>query len=152
MKKVTVDATTTYVGHRIKVRRRSLGYTLDYIALKTGLSVQMCSRYERGASQISSSALLAISVVLSIDIDLLFPQNLTSSPVSLHKACEDGLGIIRHASALNPESDLLYRRETIELVDAFYKLPTSELRKAVRAMVRTVASELSRTKALLGSQ
>ena len=152
MKKASGDATSIYLGKRIKVRRRSLGYTLDDLAAKTGISVQMCSKFERGTAQISAGALLKLSIAISADIDFLFPQNPNRLSDSQRKTHEDGFGISRFVNTGSFDNDVLYRKETADLIEVFYQLPTPELRKAIRAMVRTVASELSQEKVLLGPQ
>ena len=150
MKKSSGDPTSAYVGERIKVRRRSLGYTLKDLAMRTGISIQMCSKYEQGVTQIFPDALLKISGALSISVDLLFPQNPNRLTVSLQQKFENGLGITKPVISFHFVEDLFYRRETSDFIDAFYELPTPELRKAIRAMIRTIASELPRTKAVLG--
>lgn len=149
MGKIPGDAINVYVGQRIKIRRRSLGYTLDDIALKTGISSQMCSKYERGVVQMPPHALIAISSVLSISVDLLFPENPNSLFFSLPKNTDR---VLISNMAIDSYSDLYYRKETVDLVEAFYRLPTLELRRIIRAMVRTVAAELPRAAALLGPE
>ena len=152
MKKISGDATSIYVGHRIKVRRRSLGYTLKDLAIKIGISTQMCSKYERGTAQISSSTLLKLSDAISIDIDLLFPQNPSRLSESKRKKHKDESLTPKHIPAFIFDNDVLYCKETADLIMAFYQLPTPEIRRAIRAMIRTVASELPRAEALLSPQ
>lgn len=149
MSKNSGNAINVYVGQRIKIRRRSLGYTLDDIALKTGISSQMCSKYERGAVQIPPHALIEISSVLSISVNLLFPENPNLLSFSLQKHTD-----IASVSTMSLESysDLYCRKETVDLVEAFYRLPTLELRRIIRAMVRTVAAELPRAATPLGPE
>lgn len=149
MGKIPGDAINMYVGQRIKLRRRSLGYTLDDIALKTGISSQMCSKYERGTVQMSSHALILISSALSISVDLLFPENPNSLLLNLPKHAG---GLPVPGTTPDSYSDLYCRKETVDLVEAFYRLPTLELRRIIRAMVRTVAAELPRAAAPLGPE
>lgn len=118
--------------------------------MRTGISIQTCSKYEQGVTQIFPDALLKISGALSINVDLLFPQNPNRLTVSLQQTFENGLGITKPVISFNFVEDLFSRRETSDFIDAFYELPTPELRKAIRAMIRTIASDLPRTEAVLG--
>ncbi len=152
MKKVSGNATNVYVGRRIKIRRQSLGYTLDNIAIKTGISSQMCSKYERGVVQIPPYSLLRLSLALSISVDLLFPENPNLLVTDNQNTAANNLGIPKSALALDFDTDLYYRKETVDLVEAFNLLPTPELRKVIHAMVRTVASELPRAEASLAAE
>ena len=150
MKKLSGDSTNLYVGRRIKIRRQSLGYTLDDVAIKTGISTQMCSKYERGIIQIPPYALLIISLTLSISVDLLFPEKANLSSSIQKTTYGEDLDIPKAAITVDLETDLYHRKETVELVEAFYGLPTPELRRVVRAMVRSIAAELPRGEAFLG--
>lgn len=149
MKKLSENSTNLYVGRRIKIRRQSLGYTLDDVAIKTGISTQMCSKYERGVIQIPPYALLIISLTLSIPVDLLFPERANSSSSIQKTMYGDDLNIPEPAIAVGLETDLYHRKETVDLVKAFYGLPTPELRRVIRAMVRSIAAELPRGEAFL---
>ena len=86
-----------------------------------------------------------LSYTLSISVDLLFPENPNllipdTSSIILHR-------LNRFWSRLHSdfELDLYNRKETLDLVEAFLRLPTQDLRRGVCAMVRTIAKELSAT-------
>ena len=140
--KETTNLINIYVGRRIKLRRKSLGFTLDDISIKTGISLQMCSKYERGAAQIPPYALLIISYALSISVDLLFPENPRSLLPLTSKPNIAGVIFLETTSLNYYETELLHRKETEALIAMFRQLPTQELRRSVRVMVRTIAREL----------
>lgn len=61
-----------YVGARLRLRRRSLGFSQTFVAQAVGLTFQQLQKYERGANRISASKLHDLARVLSISADWFF--------------------------------------------------------------------------------
>lgn len=60
------DPVDSYVGERIRQRRRALALTQAQLAAVLGLSEQQLRRFERGSSRLSPRQLLALSLRLGV--------------------------------------------------------------------------------------
>ena len=96
-----------------------------------GLTFQQVQQYERGASRISSSRLFEFTNVLDVPVSFFFE--------------EMGPGVFSaKRTAGSPrttpqEGDLNTKRETLELVRAYYKIGNENVRKQIRGMVHALA-------------
>lgn len=114
-----------HVGNRIRLRRTLLGFSQQYMAQKLGLTFQQLQKYEKGLNRVGASRLYDISRVLDVSMDFFFQdmeknvQNL--SPMMLHSASKDVNCLAEEKE--NLEIDPMNRRETLELVRAYYRIP-----------------------------
>ncbi|CDL81084.1 helix-turn-helix domain-containing protein [Xenorhabdus szentirmaii] len=60
------------IGQRIRMRREILGWNMQTLVEKMGLSQQQLSRYESGDSQVTARRLFHIAVILDTDIHWFF--------------------------------------------------------------------------------
>lgn len=125
-----------HVGSRVRLRRTLLGMSQEKLGETVNLTFQQIQKYERGANRISASRLWELSKVL--DVPLLFFY--------------DGLETI--AQAMNPatgfsesekptygeDTSHLTRRETLELVRAYYRIADDETRKRIFDMVKAIGA------------
>jgi transcriptional regulator with XRE-family HTH domain len=95
-----------------------------------GLTFQQVQKYERGTNRISSSRLYDLARVLDVSIEHFFdgipPEAGASSPTK------------ERGKAKEPprdKPDPLVRRETLELVRAYYKIEDADVRKRLREMI-----------------
>lgn len=74
MDKVTYDPADPdqYVGESVRAHRKKLGMSLQQAAERSGLSISMISKIERGVTSPSLRSLYALSRGLSIPVDVLF--------------------------------------------------------------------------------
>jgi len=126
-----------HVGQRIRQRRTLLGMSQEKLAEAIGLTFQQVQKYERGGNRVSSSRLFDLTRVLDVPISYFFeemgagvadksPSRLMGVPASkLQKAA--------------PELDPLAKRETLELVRAYYKITEPRVRKRVFELTKAVA-------------
>ena len=101
-----------HVGARVRLRRIELGMSQERLAAELGLTFQQVQKYERAANRISASRLYHIGKVLDVKVPFFYEGY--SDAGSLSGFAEPP------AEAF--QSDLLQRRDTIELVNALYAI------------------------------
>ena len=123
-----------HVGNRIRLRRTLLGMSQERLAEQIGLTFQQVQKYERGTNRVSSSRLFDLSRVLDVPIRYFFEEMSagveSQSPGQLHGAAP---------SLPGEEHDPMARRETLELVRAYYKIPDQAVRKRITDLARALA-------------
>ena len=126
-----------HVGRRIRQRRTLLGMSQEKLAEAIGLTFQQVQKYERGGNRVSSSRLFDLTHILDVPISYFFdemgagvadksPSRLMGVPASK----------MQKATA---EPDPLAKRETLELVRAYYKIAEPRVRKRVFALTKAIA-------------
>lgn len=110
-----------HVGRRIRFFRRQQGLSQTALGTPLDLTFQQVQKYERGANRVSASKLYEIARVLGVTVSELF----------------DGLpaSVNRSAQAVHGEIDgILDRPESAELLSAFFRLPASVRRAAMKLL------------------
>ena len=140
-----------YVGARTRQRRTLLGMSQGTLGTAVGLTFQQIQKYETGANRIGSSRLYEFAKVLDVPVSYFFdemPSNaLSGRPMS-------GRGRKGSAEAGTPfeqEKDPLIKRETLELVRAYYKIREGRVRKRIFETVKAVGAA-SHAEAIGGSR
>jgi transcriptional regulator with XRE-family HTH domain len=126
-----------HVGSRIRLRRTLLGMSQERLGEALGLTFQQVQKYERGVNRVGASRLFDLSRVLDVPISFFFddmPDSLTTAygvPASRRTTsfteAGDGFG-----------DDTLSRRETLELVRAYYRITDPALRKRVFDLIKSM--------------
>jgi transcriptional regulator with XRE-family HTH domain len=123
-----------HVGGRIRGRRTMLGLSQGALAEALGLTFQQVQKYERGTNRVSSSRLFDLTRVLDVPIKYFFEEMgddvEAQSPGRLAGAAP---------SAVDLEADPMARRETLELVRAYYKIEDTAIRRRFTEMVRVIS-------------
>src|SRR6266852_8380603 len=106
-----------HVGTRVRLRRTLLGMSQEKLGESLGLTFQQVQKYERGANRIGASRLWDLSRVLDCPVAFFFEemdqQTASASPRNLSVETPD----------LEPrEGDQMTKRETLELVRAYYRI------------------------------
>ena len=120
-----------HVGSRVRLRRTLLGMSQEKLGQALSLTFQQIQKYERGANRIGSSRLYQLSRILDVPVSFFFDD--MSSEVSGRPA---GLGEGEQSSY---ERDQFAKRETLELVRAYYRIEDPEVRKRLFELVKAVA-------------
>ncbi|MDR3186814.1 MAG: helix-turn-helix domain-containing protein [Holosporaceae bacterium] len=120
-----------YIGSRVKSRRSALGISQDKLGSCLGVTFQQIQKYEKGANRISASALYSIANALSIDFSYFVD--------GYH-----GISSANDENVPNYEFDNLKKRESIELLRAYYKISSPAVRKKVLDMIRAFSTSLSK--------
>ena len=132
------DSRTAYVdahvGGRLRERRILLGLSQTRLGESLGLSFQQIQKYERGIDRISVGRLVHLAHVLEVPITYFFDELSESGDTAGLLA---GIG---KASTGETAEDPMSKRETLELVRAYYQIEQTELRKHIFALIRSIAS------------
>ncbi len=108
-----------------------MGMSQAELAGSVGLTFQQIQKYERGTNRIGSSRLYQFSQVLDVPVSFFFdsmPEEVAGRP--------PGLSADRVAGG---EGDRMSRRETLELVRAYYRISDPSVRKRAREFVKLIA-------------
>ncbi len=127
-----------HVGQRIRQRRTLLGMSQEKLGEAIGLTFQQVQKYERGANRVGSSRLFDLARVLDVPVTYFFDEMSTST-------ASKSPSRLRGLAEPKPEPfepDPLAKRETLELVRAYYRIPDPQARKRLfeltKALGRTV--------------
>jgi transcriptional regulator with XRE-family HTH domain len=125
-----------HVGARLRLRRTLLGLSQEKLGEAIGLTFQQVQKYERGANRIGASRLFDIARVLDVPIGYFFEE------MSDDTAKKSPSQLIGRDDELEPEpyeKDPMARRETLELVRAYYKISDPQLRRRLFDMTKALA-------------
>ena len=127
------DPVDIHVGGRVRLRRALLGLSQEKLGEAVGLTFQQIQKYERGANRIGASRMYDLSQVLDVPVSFFYddmPESVKDrNAVGENDASGDVVG----------DKDPLTRRETLELVRAYYKVSSSPVRKRVFELVKSLA-------------
>src|SRR5271170_7007197 len=126
-----------HVGARIRLRRTLLGMSQERLGEALGLTFQQVQKYERGVNRIGASRLFDLSRVLDVPISFFFddmPDSLTATFGS--PAARRATGFSERSDSF--ADDTLNRRETLELVRAYYRITDPAIRKRVFDLIKSM--------------
>ena len=118
-----------HVGGRVRLRRTLLGMSQEKLGEAIGLTFQQVQKYERGANRIGSSRLFDLARVLDVPVSYFF-EDMSPSRIK-------GLG---EAKAGPIEPDPMVKRETLELVRAYYRIGDPAIRKRLFELTKSLAN------------
>jgi transcriptional regulator with XRE-family HTH domain len=128
-----------HVGRRLRLRRTLLGLSQEKLGEAVGITFQQLQKYERGANRVSASRLYHLSLVLGVPLAYFFeemPEELSpKSVVEIETAGATG-GLMDAA-----EIETIARRETLELVRAYYRIPSESVRRRAFELIKSLASD-----------
>jgi transcriptional regulator with XRE-family HTH domain len=122
-----LNAVDNHVGARVRQRRHLLGMSQTKLARALGVSFQQLQKYELGRNRISASRLHDLGRALDTSISYFFDD----IPASLGEASAVQLEIGRAGDLYDSEFDRLHRRETLNLVRAYYNLEDTNVRRHI---------------------
>ena len=120
-----VDA---HVGSRVRMRRTLLGLSQERLGEALGLTFQQVQKYERGMNRIGASRLYDLSRILDVPVAFFFEEMPQTAPARA--------GLAEEAPAW--ESDAMNRRETLELVRAYYRIRDPRVRRRLFDLVKSL--------------
>ncbi len=133
-----------HVGARLRARRTLLGLSQMALGDALGLSFQQLQKYEGGHNRLSASRLYDVSKLLDVDIGYFFDEmdRATKSESPAHLSLKKP----KRSPRKPPKSeDPLHKRETLELVRAYYRITDSKIRGHIRKLIQSAASASSRS-------
>ncbi|HEU0071715.1 MAG TPA: helix-turn-helix transcriptional regulator [Alphaproteobacteria bacterium] len=138
------DPVDIHVGRRLRQRRALLGLSQEKLGRAIGLTFQQIQKYERGANRIGASRLLQLSRALAVPIAYFFEDAPGATPARGRKAdgkLKAGPHAAPRGAAQDVARDPFAKRETLELVRAYYAISNPFVRKRVLELVRALAKE-----------
>jgi len=158
-----------HVGNRLRQRRALLGLSQDKLARSLGLTFQQIQKYERGANRISAGRLYQLATALEVPVGYFYagieragagPADgpvVPLQPANVQVLIGDGttgpgrddgdaMPAARNGLCVAPAGDVgdvLSSRETLDLVRAYYRIPSRKLRRRLLDLVRAIESDVA---------
>ena len=120
----------TYVGSRIRHRRKTLGLSQEKLGEALGITFQQVQKYEKGINRIGASRLLEIAECLNVPISYFFPESEA-----------DSLLLNRPAESIDDTAQHEVTPEVMELVQFFAEITDPGLRKKIVSLVRVLSEQ-----------
>ncbi len=139
------DPVDIHVGARLRMRRNLIGLSQEQLGKSLGLTFQQIQKYERGINRMGSSRLFQIAKTLSVPVAYFFDD----MPTLLDMPSQPGFAEseqapLEKASALERQNDqdIMRRRETLELIRAYYRIQDGKQRRKVYELIRSMSDEV----------
>ncbi|CAN5901084.1 hypothetical protein BH11PSE3_BH11PSE3_25590 [soil metagenome] len=129
-----------YVGTRMRQRRSLLGMSQTALGAAVGLTFQQVQKYERGSNRISSSRLYEFGKVLDVPVSFFFDEMPANVLAGRPAGGRGRKGFGEAATPFEQDKDPLIKRETLELVRAYYKIREERVRRNIFEMVKAVGA------------
>lgn len=117
-----------HVGGRVRLRRMILGMSQERLGELIGLTFQQVQKYERGANRIGASRLYDLSRVLNVPIQFFYDDMSTETAEQSPRL---RAGLREEPAEPNIDADPMKRRETLELIRAYYRIRDPEIRQKI---------------------
>ena len=124
------DPVDTHVGARVRLRRTLLGLSQEKLGTALGLTFQQIQKYERGTNRIGSSRLYQLSRVLDVPVSFFF-DDMPSA---------DARPGFAEGGQASFDQEHLAKRETLELVRAYYRIADPTLRGRLFDLVKALGA------------
>ena len=124
-----------HVGARLRLRRTLLGISQEKLAEMIGLTFQQVQKYEKGANRVSSSRLVDLANALDVEIAYFFQE----MSAEIQQQTPSMLLDAKKLPTIDHEKDPTMKRETLELVRAYYRIPDAAVRKRLAELARSIA-------------
>ena len=125
-----------HVGARVRMRRKLLGMTQTGLGDALGLTFQQVQKYERGMNRIGSGRLYDLARVFDVSVEHFFedmPPEVAASSLATK-------GRSRMKKLPSYEPNPMVKRETLELVRAYYNIEDANVRKGVYLLIKGVGA------------
>ncbi|AHI26922.1 transcriptional regulator [Komagataeibacter xylinus] len=145
----TSNPVDVHVGNRIRLRRTLLGMSQERLGNALGLTFQQVQKYERGRNRVGASRLYDLACVLDVPVGFFFADLPAQADNADQSDTGNAPGMGEPAATLlspalptvaQDDLALLSRRETIELVRAYYGIEDSGTRRRVLDLVRSMGA------------
>lgn len=121
-----------HVGARIRLRRTLLGMSQSALGERIGLTFQQIQKYEKGSNRVSAAGLWRFGTILDVPVSFFFDG--LADQEQRPKAVGDAEAEV--AAAHFP----MAKRETLELVRAYYRIKDLDLRRRQFDLIKAVAA------------
>jgi len=133
------DPVDVHVGARLRLRRNLMGMSQEQLGKACGLTFQQIQKYERGANRMGSSRLYQFAKLLDVPVSYFFDD------VRMERnAVQPMLGFAEKEQAslegsVVADSEMMHRRETLELIRAYYRITDPKTRRKVYELIKSMA-------------
>jgi len=124
-----------HVGARIRLRRTLLGISQSVLAETIGLTFQQVQKYERGSNRVTSSRLVDLANALDVSVPYFFEEMSATVQGQTPAMLMD----VKKLPQPDDEKDPMVKRETLELVRAYYRIQDPVVRKRLGELTKAVA-------------
>ena len=121
-----------HVGARLRQRRILLGMSQTALGNAAGITFQQVQKYEGGGNRISSSRLFEFAKILGVPVPHFFKEMAPGLATGRRK-------VGRPKRNASDEADINIKRETLQLVRAYYKIRNNHVRQKIRVVVQALA-------------
>lgn len=142
------DPVDIHVGSRLRMRRNLAGMSQEQLGKFLGLTFQQIQKYERGINRMGSSRLFQIAKTLSVPVAYFFEGLPSTNSESIPATgFSEGTQAPLEGCAMDTQQeniedyDILRRRETLELVRAYYRIQDNKQRRKVFALIKSMSDE-----------
>lgn len=131
------DPIDIHVGKRLRQRRMLIGMSQERLGEAVGLTFQQIQKYERGANRMGASRIFRFAEILAVPVAYFFEESPAGGRVGPGLA-ESKQGRLEEDEAL--PNDLLQRKETLDLVRAYYRIGDAKQRRKFLELVKAMAT------------
>lgn len=137
-----------HVGNRIRLIRILRGFSQGRLAESLRVTFQQIQKYERGANRVGAGRLYEIAQALGVPVNFFF-EDIQSPP-----ADEAGFALCEEMQPLRPPRNgslqgynvlddvkRLTSAETMELVNAYYRVKNIAARKQILVLLKNLAEQ-----------
>ena len=129
-----------HVGARLRRRRTLLGMNQTKLGDAIGVTFQQVQKYESGANRIAASRLFDLSRMFEVPVEYFFDDMPTAVAAS---SPTQGGGKAKEPPSYEPNP--MAKRETLQLVRAYYKIRDPQVRKRLYELTRAIGAGASRS-------
>jgi transcriptional regulator with XRE-family HTH domain len=116
----------------MRQRRLLLGMSQAALGNAAAIAYQQVQKYESGRDRISSSRLFEFAKILNVPVPYFFEEMAPGLATGRRK-------VGRPKKNGSDEANIKLKRETFELVRAYYKIRNDDVRQTIRVMVQALA-------------
>ncbi|HYG87199.1 MAG TPA: helix-turn-helix transcriptional regulator [Azospirillum sp.] len=128
------DAVDVHVGSRIRLRRTLMGMSQTALGEAVGLTFQQIQKYEKGGNRVSASRLWQFGQVLDVPVSFFFDD----MPATV--LAERGHPSTTPAGIEAEGTGVMNKRETLELVRAYYRIDNDPVRRRLYDLFKAMGS------------
>jgi transcriptional regulator with XRE-family HTH domain len=131
-----------HVGKRLRLRRTLLGMSQERLGELLGLTFQQVQKYERGVNRIGSSRLFELGQILDVPVSFFF-DDLPEAVGGIPGRGYAMRGLAEEAIAFDYDDEAalsLDKRETLELVRAYYRIGDAAVRRRLFELAKALAN------------
>lgn len=129
------DIVDSFVGAKVRFRRRSIGMSQSQLAERIGVTFQQVQKYEKGTNRIGAGRLFKIAQELEVPLQFFY-DGIKTLEKAQHEVTPDDI--------LDAHGDLIAfmaTSEAMELCRIYLSIPNDYSRKALIRLAKSLSSD-----------